>query len=235
MISIIIPCYNEEKTIEKLLNKIFFIKLKKQIIVINDGSTDKSKSIINKYKNKIDTIIDKKKNTGKGSCIILAKKFIKGKIVIIQDADLEYDPKDYYKLTKPILEKKSLVVYGSRVLNRNNYKNNNFSKSFRVLGNFILTLISNFINNQNLTDAHTCYKVFDSSLFKKISLKQSDFSFCAEVTTKLSLMNINILEIPIRYKGRSYKDGKKISFSDAFKTFYTLIKYRFFKNFIKIF
>ena len=235
MISIIIPCYNEEKTIEKLLNKIFFIKLKKQIIVINDGSTDKSKSIINKYKNKIDTIIDKKKNTGKGSCIILAKKFIKGKIVIIQDADLEYDPKDYYKLTKPILEKKSLVVYGSRVLNRNNYKNNNFSKSFRVFGNFILTLISNFINNQNLTDAHTCYKVFDSSLFKKISLKQSDFSFCAEVTTKLSLMNINILEIPIRYKGRSYKDGKKISFSDAFKTFYTLIKYRFFKNFIKIF
>ena len=232
MISIIIPCYNEEKTIEKLLNKIFFIKLKKQIIVINDGSTDKSKSIINKYKNKIDTIIDKKKNTGKGSCIILAKKFIKGKIVIIQDADLEYDPKDYYKLTKPILEKKSLVVYGSRVLNRNNYKNNNFSKSFRVLGNFILTLISNFINNQNLTDAHTCYKVFDSSLFKKISLKQSDFSFCAEVTTKLSLMNINILEIPIRYKGRSYKDGKKISFSDAFKTFYTLIKYRFFRNFI---
>ena len=232
MISIIIPCYNEEKTIEKLLNKIFSIKLKKQIIIINDGSIDKSKSIINKYKNKIDIIINKKKNTGKGSCIILAKKFIKGKIVIIQDADLEYDPKDYYKLIKPILEKKSLVVYGSRVLNRNNYKNNNFSKSFRVLGNFILTLISNFINNQNLTDAHTCYKVFDSYLFKKISLKQSDFSFCAEVTTKLSLMNIKILEIPIRYKGRSYKDGKKISFSDAFKTFYTLIKYRFFRNFI---
>lgn len=232
MISIIIPCYNEEKTIEKLLNKIFFIKLKKQIIIINDGSIDKSKSIINKYKNKIDIIINKKKNTGKGSCIILAKKFIKGKIVIIQDADLEYDPKDYYKLIKPILEKKSLVVYGSRVLNRNNYKNNNFSKSFRVFGNFILTLISNFINNQHLTDAHTCYKVFDSSLFKKISLKQSDFSFCAEVTTKLSLMNIKILEIPIRYKGRSYKDGKKISFSDAFKTFYTLIKYRFFRNFI---
>jgi dolichol-phosphate mannosyltransferase len=232
MISIIIPCYNEEKTIEKLLNKIFFIKLKKQIIIINDGSIDKSKSIINKYKNKIDIIINKKKNTGKGSCIILAKKFIKGKIVIIQDADLEYDPKDYYKLIKPILEKKSLVVYGSRVLNRNNYKNNNFSKSFRVFGNFILTLISNFINNQHLTDAHTCYKVFDSSLFKKISLKQSDFSFCAEVTTKLSLMNIKILEIPIRYKGRSYKDGKKISFSDAFKTFYTIIKYRFFRNFI---
>jgi glycosyltransferase involved in cell wall biosynthesis len=232
MISIIIPCYNEEKTIEKLLNKIFFIKLKKQIIIINDGSIDKSKSIINKYKNKIDIIINKKKNTGKGSCIILAKKFIKGKIVIIQDADLEYDPKDYYKLIKPILEKKSLVVYGSRVLNRNNYKNNNFSKSFRVFGNFILTLISNFINNQHLTDAHTCYKVFDSSLFKKISLKQGDFSFCAEVTTKLSLMNIKILEIPIRYKGRTYKDGKKISFSDAFKTFYTLIKYRFFRNFI---
>jgi glycosyltransferase involved in cell wall biosynthesis len=231
MISIIIPCYNEEKTIEKLLNKIFFIKLKKQIIIINDGSIDKSKSIINKYKNKIDIIINKKKNTGKGSCIILAKKFIKGKIVIIQDADLEYDPKDYYKLIKPILEKKSLVVYGSRVLNRNNYKNNNFSKSFRVFGNFILTLISNFINNQHLTDAHTCYKVFDSYLFKKISLKQSDFSFCAEVTTKLSLMNIKILEIPIRYKGRSYKDGKKISFSDAFKTFYTLIKYRFLRKF----
>jgi glycosyltransferase involved in cell wall biosynthesis len=172
MISIIIPCYNEEKTIEKLLNKIFFIKLKKQIIIINDGSIDKSKSIINKYKNKIDVIINKKRNSGKGGCIKFAKKFIKGKIVLIQDADLEYDPKDYYKLIKPILERKSLVVYGSRVLNRNNYKNNNLLKSYRVLGNLILTLFSNFLNNQQLTDAHTCYKVFDSALFKKIDLKK---------------------------------------------------------------
>jgi len=231
IISIIIPCYNEEKTIKILLNRIFSIKLKKQIIIVNDGSTDKSKLIINSYKSKIDTIIHKKNNSGKGSCVILAKKFIKGDIVIMQDADLEYDPKDYYKLIKPIKEKKSLVVYGSRVLNKNNYKNNNFIKAFRAFGNFVLTAISNFLNHQQLTDAHTCYKVFAASLFKTISLQEKDFSFCPEITTKLALMGIKIYEVPINYNGRSYKEGKKINFYDALKTLYTLIKYRFFYDY----
>jgi glycosyltransferase involved in cell wall biosynthesis len=228
IISIIIPCYNEDKTIERLLNRIFSIRQKKQIIIINDGSSDKTKSIINKYKNKIDTIIHKKKNEGKGSCIILAKKFIKGEVVIIQDADLEYYPSDYYKLIKPFKEKKTLVVYGSRVLNRNNYKNKNLAKSFRVFGNFVLTYISNFLNNQRLTDAHTGYKVFKTKLFKKIPLQQKGFSFCAEITTKLALLDIKIIEVPIKYNGRSYSEGKKINFFDAIKTFYTIIKYRFF-------
>jgi dolichol-phosphate mannosyltransferase len=231
IISIIIPCYNEEKTIKKLLNRVLSIKLKKQIIIVNDGSTDRSKLIINSYKNKIDTIIHKRKNDGKGSCIISAKKFIKGDIVIIQDADLEYDPNDYYKLIKPIKEKKILVVYGSRVLNKSNYKNNSFVKSFREFGNFILTSISNFFNHQRLTDAHTCYKVFAASLFKKIPLQQKDFSFCPEITTKLALMDVKIFEVPISYNGRSYKEGKKVNFYDALKTLYVLIKYRFFVDF----
>jgi len=229
MISIIIPCYNEEKTIEKLLNKIFLIKLKKQIIIINDGSIDKSKSIINKYKNKIDVIINKKRNSGKGGCIKFAKKFIKGKIVLIQDADLEYDPKDYYKLIKPIQNKECQVVYGSRVLGKNRYSANNFYSIFRIFFNHILTILSNFINNQNLTDAHTCYKVFHRKVFDKINLQEKGFAFCPEVTTKLSLLGIDIKEVSINYWGRTFKEGKKISYLDGILAIISLIKYKYFK------
>ena len=120
-----------------------------------------------------------------------------------------------------------MVVYGSRVLNTNRYKNNNFISIIRVFANHMLTIISNIINNQNLTDAHTCYKAFNSKIFKKINLKENSFSFCPEITTKIAKLNIPIIEIKISYKGRSVKEGKKISLKDAFIAIKTLIKYRF--------
>ena len=228
LISIIIPCYNEKNTILKILKKVKNQKINKQIIVIDDSSTDGTTNILKKnFKKKGFKLISHKKNLGKGAAIKSAKKFIKGNIVIIQDADLEYDPKDYRKLISPIIKKKTKVVYGSRVLNKKKYSNRNFSSKFRVFANYILTLISNFINSQKLTDAHTCYKVFDAKLFKKIKLQENDFSFCPEITTKVSNLKEKILEVPIKYKGRSYEKGKKIQFKDGFLALKTLFKHKY--------
>ena len=228
MITVIIPCYNEVKTINTIIDKVYKQKLKKQIIVVDDFSTDGTREILKKkLKKKINKIIFHNRNYGKGAAINSAKKFIKGNIIIIQDADLEYSPKDFNQLVKPIKDKKYKVVYGSRVLGKNRYFENEFSSIFRVFANHILTIISNILNNQNLTDAHTCYKVFDTKIFKKIKLKEKGFSFCPEVTTKVSLLNEKIKEVPISYKGRDYSEGKKINFKDGFIALKTLLKYRF--------
>ena len=232
LLSIIIPCFNEEKTIKLILKKILKLtNINKQIIVVNDASTDKSLNLVKKFGSKIDTVINHKYNLGKGSCIKSAKKKVKGDIVLIQDADLEYNPKDYKKLINPIIKHRHQVVYGSRVLNKDRFENlNNFTHSIRIFANYILTLISNIINNQDLTDAHTCYKVFDIKIFKKLKLVENDFAFCPEVTTKISNMGYKIYEVPINYKGRNYSQGKKIKLKDGFKALFTLIKYRFFYN-----
>lgn len=231
LLSIIVPCFNEEKTIKKIIKKILQIKkINKQIIIVNDGSTDNSLKLINTFRSKVDTIINHKFNRGKGSCIRSAKKKIKGDIVLIQDSDLEYNPKDYKKLIDPIIKKKYDVVYGSRVLHKNRLENiDNFSHWVRIYANFILTFLNNIINNQSLTDAHTCYKVFKSKIFKKIILKEDDFSFCPEITTKISNLGYKIFEVPISYNGRKYSEGKKIKLKDGFKAIYVLFKYKFFE------
>ncbi len=229
MITIIIPVFNEENTINKILFKILKLKIKKQIIIVDDASDDgtigKIINIKKKYKNIL--LIKHKKNLGKGSAIRNAQKFIKGKITIIQDADLEYNPGDYLKLIKPIEQKKTLVAYGSRFLNKKFKRNKIFTSEFRIFANMTLTIISNIINKQKLTDAHTCYKVFDSKLFKSIKLEEKRFGFCPEVTTKIANRKINIMELPIWYNGRSHKDGKKISFLDGVRALYCLLKYKF--------
>jgi len=229
-VTIIIPIFNEDRTIIKLLEKIENQRyIKKQIILVDDFSSDASLKKIKEYKFKSEyKIICHKKNLGKGGCIISAKPFINGDIIIIQDADLEYSPNDYKKLIKPIIDKKFNVVYGSRVLGRNRYSNKNFSSVVRIFFNHILTVFSNIINSQNLTDAHTCYKVFEKKVFKNLKLEQKRFGFCPEVTTKLSKKKIIIKEVPISYKGRSYDEGKKISFMDGLDAIYILIKYRYF-------
>ncbi len=230
-LTIIIPCFNEIKTIATIINKILNLgEIEKQIIVVDDNSTDGSIEIIKQFQNqkKIDVIFHNS-NEGKGACIISAQKMINGNVVIIQDADLEYDPQDIPKLIKPILDKDYLVVYGSRVLKKKYFENlRNFSHWIRILGNLILTFISNFVNKQRLTDAHTCYKAFDAELFKKINLKEKNFNFCPEITTKISNRGIKILELPISYKGRDYNEGKKIKYTDAFKAIYCILKYKFF-------
>lgn len=228
-INILIPVYNEEKTIDQIINKILKLKnINKEILIINDGSSDNTKKKILKYKNKTEfKIFEHKVNLGKGSAIKTAQKHITGDIVIIQDADLEYDPKDYYKLIKPIALKKTKVVYGSRVLGKNRYNLKNFTSITRIFFNHVLTIFSNIINKQNLTDAHTCYKVFSADIFKKIDLKEKGFAFCPEITTKISNLKLKIIEVPIDYNGRTYSEGKKISYKDGIEAILAILKYKF--------
>jgi len=228
-LSIIIPVYNEIKTIEKLINKIFKLKIKKQVIVVDDGSSDGTEILLKKYKKKIDELLIHKRNLGKGAAIKSAQKFVKGKYVAIQDADLEYDPKDLLRIVSEMEKKNYKIIYGSRVLNKSMFKNTqNFTHVVRIWGNVFLTKVSNFLNNQNLTDAHTCYKVMNSKIFKKIKLKERGFSFCPEITTKLSLVNLDIKEFSINYSGRTYEEGKKITAFDGLDALFVLIKYRYF-------
>ena len=231
MLTVIVPVYNEKEFLRLILNKLVKIKIKKlQIIIVDDGSNDGTTEILKKLylKNKkINKIIFHKKNSGKGAAIKSAQKYIKEKYVVIQDADLEYNPKDLVKIYDYIKKNKINVVYGSRVLNKNKYQNTkNFTHLIRIWGNIFLTNISNFINNQNLTDAHTCYKMFETKIFKKINLKEKGFAFCPEVTTKLSKKKYKIKEIPISYKGRTYEKGKKITSMDGLIALFSLIKYR---------
>ncbi len=231
MISIIVPVYNEKNTILKILKKIEDLKdIKKEIIIVDDCSNDGTREILKNLKDTMYKLHFHEKNLGKGAAIKTAKKYIEGEIVIIQDADLEYDPQDYIKLIDPIIKKEALVVYGSRVLGKKRYLIKNFSSVYRIFFNHFLTIISNILNSQKLTDAHTCYKTFSYKVFNSIDLQENDFSFCPEITTKIGLKKIKIKEVPIEYYGRSYKDGKKIKMIDGVKALLTLLKYRFFKK-----
>ena len=230
---VLVPCFNEFRTIKKIITRIAKLKYNIKIIIIDDGSTDGTKEIIEKnLRSKIYKFINIKKNNGKGYAINKAKKYIKSdSFVIIQDADLEYNPRDFIKIFKYYKKnQKTKVIYGSRFLKKN-FKNiyKSFGKSIiRIIGNYFLTSFSNLINNQKLTDSHTCYKGFDSNLFKKINLKEKGFSFCPEINTKISLLNLNIKELPIKYKSRTKEMGKKIGFIDAFSAIKSIIIYRFF-------
>jgi dolichol-phosphate mannosyltransferase len=229
-LTIIIPVYNEIKTIEKLIKKILKIDIYKQLIIVDDGSSDGTQLVLKKYKKFINKLIIHKKNLGKGAAIKSGQKYVKGKYVGIQDADLEYDPRDLKKIVNEMDKKKLKVMYGSRVLKKNKFKNTqSFTHIVRIWGNIFLTKVSNFFNKQQLTDAHTCYKVFDSKIFKKIRLKEKGFSFCPEITTKISMMNLEIKEFPINYIGRTYEQGKKITAFDGIDALYVLAKYRYFK------
>tara|TARA_A100001011_G_C14098375_1_gene751675 strand:+ start:222 stop:914 length:693 start_codon:yes stop_codon:yes gene_type:complete len=227
-LSIIVPVFNEQNTILKIIKKINNVDfIEKEIIIIDDGSTDKTKEFLKTLSKEDYNIFYHEKNLGKGAAIQTAKKFITGDIVIIQDADLEYDPKDYKSLVRPILNGQAEVVYGSRVLNKNRYSLVNFSSIYRIFFNHMLTIFSNIINKQSLTDAHTCYKTFSIELFNSIDLREKGFSFCPEITTKIAKKNIDIKEVPIEYYGRSYKEGKKIKVSDGVKALLTILKYKF--------
>jgi len=231
IISIVIPVYNESKTIFQILKKINKIKkIKKEVIIVNDGSNDNTVEIINtKCKNLFNKFISYKKNRGKGYACRIGLKKVTGDIVIIQDADLEYDPKDYQKLLTPIINRKTKIVYGSRVLGAGKRtRPKTIDVLIRVFANYFLTFLSNIFNNHKLTDAHTCYKVFHSSLLKKIKLEEDGFNFCPEITAKFSKINEKIYEVPINYYGRSHSQGKKISYFDGLRAIYAIIKYNLF-------
>ncbi len=229
ILSIIIPCFNEENTILEILEKVNLERknFDIEIIVSDDGSEDKTIAHLEKNNHLYDKLIANKINKGKGAAIRSAVNSVSGDVVIIQDADLEYDPKDYKNLIQPILEKKTKVVYGTRVKKNERYNSKNFISLSRIFFNHVLTSFSNILNKQDLTDAHTCYKIFEAKLFKGISLKEDDFAFCPEVTSKLSKLNQKILEVPINYKGRTKAQGKKIGLYDGIRAFYVILKYKF--------
>ncbi len=231
-LSIIIPAYNEEETIEAILEKIRNVDLShfsvtKEIIIVDDGSKDTTVSRIESFKERhLDTPITlvQKKNGGKGSAITTAIPYCTGDITIIQDADLEYEPQDYGALIEPILSGTVDVVYGSRRINKTNVQ---YSGLSFYLGGMVLTVLANVLYNIRLTDEPTCYKVFKTSLLKDIPLTCTRFEFCPEVTAKIAKRKIKILEVPISYYPRSVAEGKKINWKDGVEGIWTLIKYRF--------
>jgi glycosyltransferase involved in cell wall biosynthesis len=230
-ISIIIPVYNEEKTIVQIIKKVKLVKLAnnlvREIIVVNDASSDRTGSLLGKIKDiKVKT---HKINKGKGSAIQTGIKFSKGDIILIQDADLEYNPEDYPRLLAPILEKKCDIVYGSRLktypLRISGSRKTPLISHY--IGNKFLTLVTNALYGNNVTDMETCYKVFKKKVIHGMRLRAKRFDFEPEITAKILKKGYRICEIPIKVKPRGYDEGKKISWRDGFIAVWTLIKYRF--------
>lgn len=229
MISIIIPCYNEDYFLKDLLIKISLIKnLDKEIILVDDGSNQSTKEIIDFCKNEklINKVITLEKNYGKGFALKKGIEEAKGDIILFQDADLEYDPLDYNKLIRPIIQNKADVVYGSRFIGNENGQR--ILYFWHRVANFILTLFTNIMTNINFTDMETGYKVFKSNIIKNISIKENTFGVEPEVTVKLAKKKVRFYEVGISYNGRTYEEGKKIMLKDFFIAVYCIFKYRFF-------
>jgi len=225
-VSVVIPVYNEIDTIEEILARVDKVAIKKEIIVIDDLSIDGTRERLKKIAADKENVkvIYHNRNKGKGAALRTGFESVTGDIVIIQDADLEYDPNEYPKLLEPITDGRADVVYGSRFI----------GGPHRVLlfwlyvGNKLLTLISNALTNLNLTDMETCYKVFKSQILKDINLKSNRFGFEPEFTAKVSKMRLRIYEVPISYSGRTYSEGKKITWKDGIVALCLIFWYRFF-------
>ena len=227
-ISIIIPCYNEINTVEKIIDKILLQeKFDKEIIVIDDYSTDGTTNLLENIKNKYDRLIINSKNYGKGYSIKKGISIATGDVILIQDADLEYDPSDYEKLIRPIIQDNADVVFGSRFVGAGEKRVLFFWHS---LGNKLLTLLSNMFTNLNLTDMESGYKVFRSDVIKNINLNENRFGFEPEITAKISKEKLRIYEVGIKYYGRRYSDGKKITWKDGFAAIYCIIYYNLFSR-----
>ena len=228
VISVIIPCYNEVETIETVLDKVRECGMKTQIVVVDDGSSDGTRDLLkNELKDKIDILLFHKRNMGKGAALRHGFKAATGDLVIVQDADLEYDPSEFAKLAEPFISGNADadVVYGSRYLRGNKFRVDGF---FHEFGNKFLTLVSNICSDLSLTDMETCYKMFKREVIQSIDLRENRFGFEPEVTAKISKKKCRIYEIPISYHPRTFEQGKKIGWKDAFRAIYCIIRYNFF-------
>lgn len=229
MLSIIIPAYNEKSSIKEIINKVKAVMIQKEIIIVDDGSVDGTRQILKEIKDPEIKIILHERNYGKGYAVRTGIKAAAGDIIIIQDADLEYDPNDYEALIEPILSGKADVVYGSRWLNKHKFHDGPLPFNAFRFGRWLLTVLTNLLYGTRITDEPCCYKVFKANVIKNIPLVCERFEFCPEVTAKVSRRGYKIYEVPVNYYPRSFKEGKKIGYYDGLEALATLLKYRFWR------
>jgi len=223
-LSIVIPCYNEERTLGTLLELVHSVPLSidKEIIVVDDASTDNTPGILDAYSSKVDIVIRQVNNQGKGAAIATGLSVATGNYLIIQDADLEYDPHEYEMLIQPLLEKEADVVYGSRFLNDDLASDRYLLHTF---ANKFLTSLSNMFTSFSVTDMETCYKVFTKEVYSKLTVTEKRFGMEPEITAKLSKLGVRLIEKPISYKARRYNEGKKIGFWDGIRAIVCILKF----------
>ncbi len=238
-LTIIIPVYNEENTIGEILGRVLSLPMEKEIIVVDDGSTDRTREILDRWEARKFSLLRHPSNRGKGAAIHTALREATGEVIIIQDADLEYDPADIERLMQPILQGNATVVYGSRVLGTPDYYRMSplayyrlgYFSSFSMTilfyyGRKIVTWLTNSLYGTRLTDQPTCYKMFTRGLLEEIQLTRSGFEFCSEFTAKVSLAGHSIVEVPISYHPRRDTEGKKLKWKDGLKAVFTLLRIR---------
>lgn len=227
-LSVIIPCFNELGTIGKVIEAVKDSPVKDcEIIIVDDCSTDGTTSLLkSRIESEVDQVIYHKKNQGKGAALRSGFAAATGDVVIVQDADLEYDPQEYPILLEPILNDKADVVFGSRFQGSRPHR---VVYYWHMVGNKVLTTLSNMFTNINLTDMETCYKVFRREVIQAIKIKENRFGFEPEITAKVAKMGCRIYEVGISYYGRTYKEGKKIGWKDGFRAIFCIFKYNFFE------
>jgi len=221
-LSVVIPVYNEQGTILQVISAVQAVALEKEIIIVDDGSSDGTREVLATIEDPSVRVILHEKNRGKGAALRTGFDNVSGDIVVIQDADLEYDPADYHRLLRPIVEGKADVVYGSRFVGGEQHRVLFF---WHMVGNKLLTLLSNMLTNINLTDMETCYKVFRREILERITIEEDRFGFEPEITAKVARLQVRIYEVGISYAGRTYNEGKKISWKDGFSALRCIIKY----------